>query len=829
MDNTKDLAKLVAGYIKGDKKTKAYDTAATVKRIENGTAYVQIPGGVPETPVKLTIDAKAGDTVQVRVANGSAWMVGNASAPPTDDAEALVAKAVATTADTKATTALSDATRAKEAADTAEAYAQQAKVTTDEINAYAQTAGKTVTQILNDGETAGTAAAEAKASAENASEYASRALGNLSTLQSIAETLTWIAQHGTMALTSDQQLDPTHVYFIQDNAGDYTVGGVKYAIVPEPDAADLSTYYELTIDESLNNYVGTHLALDGEGLWLLPAATGTNKVLIATGAGSTYTTAGTYLIGPTGGIIGKFTADAVQIGQNASGKTRTELTTSGMQIIKKDNSQTPAQDVQIANLGFGQCLNSQGQTVNAPFYTFGERQANSAVGYYSTAEGLWGTVSGPQAHGEGYEPTATGEVSHAEGYISEASAQAAHAEGYQTNASGKGAHTEGDTTSATANGAHAEGYSTLADAAYAHAEGNDTEAGGSTSHAEGYQTHAGAYAHAEGSSTDAGGNWSHAQNLGTKARSRGQTAIGEYNVADATGTSTTRGTHAFIVGNGTADNARSNALTVGWNGNLNAAGDISADAGLTAGTDIVSGAGITAGGDIWSDGKIEADGEMNCNGNMSTGGLLTADGDIESLNGGIIATAGDIGALTAGTVTTTGDITAGGDVKDGNSDTIASVKTTATNAGNTASQALGIANTAATNLATLGTIKDSGEKDCGSIASSTSWNTLGGNVKVALTAGTWILIGWVNFATKADTTYAGTRRAIRLYKVTATAGVVTDSNVIVGPSDANTNIQVVYPVHITSDTTYRVEALQNAPGSTALATKARLFAVKVGL
>ena len=69
----------------GTPKTSAYDTTATVTRIENGTAWVHIPGGVRETPVKLTINAKAGDTVQVRVSGGRAFMVGNATAPPTDD------------------------------------------------------------------------------------------------------------------------------------------------------------------------------------------------------------------------------------------------------------------------------------------------------------------------------------------------------------------------------------------------------------------------------------------------------------------------------------------------------------------------------------------------------------------------------------------------------------------------------------------------------------------------------------------------------------------------------------------------------------------------
>ena len=69
----------------GQPKTSAYDTSATVTRVENGVAWVHIPGGVRETPVKLTINAKAGDNVQVRVSGGRAFMVGNATAPPTDD------------------------------------------------------------------------------------------------------------------------------------------------------------------------------------------------------------------------------------------------------------------------------------------------------------------------------------------------------------------------------------------------------------------------------------------------------------------------------------------------------------------------------------------------------------------------------------------------------------------------------------------------------------------------------------------------------------------------------------------------------------------------
>lgn len=84
--NEKTLKDLLSSLKEaGKSKTSAYDTTATVTRIENGTAWVHIPGGVRETPVKLTINAKAGDNVQVRVSGGRAFMVGNATAPPTDD------------------------------------------------------------------------------------------------------------------------------------------------------------------------------------------------------------------------------------------------------------------------------------------------------------------------------------------------------------------------------------------------------------------------------------------------------------------------------------------------------------------------------------------------------------------------------------------------------------------------------------------------------------------------------------------------------------------------------------------------------------------------
>lgn len=72
-----------------------YDSQATVTRVEDDTLWVHIPGGVDETPVKKTIAASVGDEVQVRVSGGRAWVTGNASAPPTDDAAANAAGSLA--------------------------------------------------------------------------------------------------------------------------------------------------------------------------------------------------------------------------------------------------------------------------------------------------------------------------------------------------------------------------------------------------------------------------------------------------------------------------------------------------------------------------------------------------------------------------------------------------------------------------------------------------------------------------------------------------------------------------------------------------------------
>lgn len=89
-----------------ESKDRSFDTPATVLRIDGETVWVHIDGGADETPVRKTVNCEEGETVQVRIANGSAFLVGNASAPPTDDKTANAAHFVAEQADLKATEAI---------------------------------------------------------------------------------------------------------------------------------------------------------------------------------------------------------------------------------------------------------------------------------------------------------------------------------------------------------------------------------------------------------------------------------------------------------------------------------------------------------------------------------------------------------------------------------------------------------------------------------------------------------------------------------------------------------------------------------------------------
>lgn len=564
-------------------KTSAYDSTAEVTRVEGDTIWVHLAGGVTETPVRKTISARPGDTVQVRVSGGRAWIQGNETNPPTDDtaankaaADAVRANAAAQSAVQSATTASVAASQAVETANSVRGIAEEAAADAAAAQTSAEQAATAAATADSKATAAGTAAAAAQTSADAASAAATRAetkadtasaaasraetaagnaetsaanaqssadsaLVGLSTVQDVVGVLDWITAHGTMASQSGGTFDANQVYFIQDNNGDYTVGGVRYSLVAEPKAADINSYYVLSVDESVQNYVATHIVVDSEGLWIIPDAGG-NKVLIATGNGSTYTTAGTYIIGKVNNvdtIFAKFSKDGATI--------------------------TAENGVQIAHLGYGETYAPSGLT-NYPFYTLGNRRT-TITPFDSTESYKWGAMC--VYNGHIYvcvsEQTSPGAWNRDDWkyYIGAYS----HARGWYVTSCGVFSIADGEQVMALGNTSHAVGSGTRAIGEESSAEGKETFAIGKDSHAEGDSTRArGIASHAEGSDTVARGDYSHAQNRGTVAAEDNQTAIGKYN--------DNKSNTAFEIGNGTNGNSRSNAFTVDWEGNTEAAGDI---------------------------------------------------------------------------------------------------------------------------------------------------------------------------------------------------------------------------------------------------------------
>ena len=326
-------------------------------------------------------------------------------------------------------------------------------------------------------------------------------------------------------------------------------------------------------------------------------------------------------------ILASF-GETTTIGQTLNGKTRTYISPDGIRFYRNDNNS----DIILAHIGYGDGegngeSNSSSPNINIyPFYSLGQRLSPTGASNYnesrtynvgdiciyndkfyiciqkiSTPESWnfshWSYIIGGQSMVEGFRCTAAGFASHAEGNASIALGYASHAEGDNTIANGPSSHAEGNYTITSGSYSHAEGRytfakgnnshtegsnGTTASGTDSHAEGNGTTASGSSSHAEGNGTTAsGFFSHAEGVNTIASDRGSHAQNIHTIASQKAQTAIGTYNIEDFTPSTavhpnndTSYGNYAFIIGNGTSDTNRSNALTVDWNGNIDTTGKI---------------------------------------------------------------------------------------------------------------------------------------------------------------------------------------------------------------------------------------------------------------
>jgi hypothetical protein len=233
--------------------------------------------------------------------------------------------------------------------------------------------------------------------------------------------------------------------------------------------------------------------------------------------------------------------------------------------------------------------------------------ANSgvAIGYGNRVEGRYGValgescgVSGRAGVGIGHGNWVVADFSFAGGKGNQTRGVGSVALGNENKAFGEYCTVIGSQNNAYVSGAFAAGAGNLADGVCAVALGSNTQAIGWGSFTAGWNSHVSAdFATALGYYTEASGQASTAIGAGTQATGPNQLVIGSYNTPiynPGEGSNNP----ALIVGNGTATIvggvptaiARSNALVVRWNGNVEPAGNLTAAgtirANATTGTNV---------------------------------------------------------------------------------------------------------------------------------------------------------------------------------------------------------------------------------------------------
>jgi len=491
-----------------DKGPKPYDTTAEVVRVEDGVAWVHIDGGVEETPAELTINAVKGDKVKVRLVGGQAFLIGNGTAPPTDDRVANNALGVATGARVVAV----------QAEEVAQVTEQRTRPAITSMITYYKLSNGTPDQPTED-DHEGWSEEEPEWNPENDEQlyYSVRS-------RTVQGLISWTNPH---VLSSYANLN------ILENAILLEVGeGSTVGFIVDSDGQNILDSNDETLIAKLGSITDAYARVEVKSREILQEVS------------ETYVNQGTSSIQSLSSVM-RQTAEGVDIYATINGEesdTHSHIDNDSFDIVKNDVriGSFSADGLSIwaydgsllASLGYGEGASASG-TAYAPFYDLGHRKANTVIGNDSVAEGYDTTASGYVSHAEGAGTTASGHYSHAEGYNATASANYTHAEGASTTASEIRAHAEGGGTTASGKSSHAEGSDTTASGDNSHAEGSDTTASGVNSHASG---------------------------KGTLALGSEQFVIGRYNVFDG-------GNYAFIIGNGTSSQSKT-IFAVDWNGNI---------------------------------------------------------------------------------------------------------------------------------------------------------------------------------------------------------------------------------------------------------------------
>jgi hypothetical protein len=210
-------------------------------------------------------------------------------------------------------------------------------------------------------------------------------------------------------------------------------------------------------------------------------------------------------------------------------------------------------------------------------------QTNTATWYLNDTSGDGiqspsSTASGNSSKALGTQTTASGDRSTAMGVGTTSSGNSSTAMGAGTTASGDYSTAMGDNSTASGNSSTVMGFSNEASGTNSTAMGQLTAASGNGSLAT-------------GGHTIASGTLSTAMGYITTASDAISVVIGQLNSSGSSATSATSfstSTPAFVIGNGTALNSRSDALTVLFDGTTTIAGDLSINSDARLKANIIS-------------------------------------------------------------------------------------------------------------------------------------------------------------------------------------------------------------------------------------------------
>ncbi len=260
---------------------------------------VTLVGGTPLKTPMVTGVAGEGDDQDARIATASAaaeeaWQWADEAHTAATEAQesadaaqesASSAASAAARAEQSAQQAIGDAARAEsaaqqateDAADAAQA-AGEAKTSAQQAVEEANEAHDAATAAQAEASRASQSATEAKGAATRANTAANDALAQVATVEDVIGVVDWVTEHGTYSLTTDTAIDPDKVYYTRSGSGTQA-DPYLYTAVPEPVAEDLGTYYELSVQEALSQYVASHLALTDAGLYVLKDGSGYRLLL----------------------------------------------------------------------------------------------------------------------------------------------------------------------------------------------------------------------------------------------------------------------------------------------------------------------------------------------------------------------------------------------------------------------------------------------------------------------------------------------------------------------------------------------------------------------